>query len=171
MIDLAKRPHRRTASLTFLRGILISGALVWAPNVCLAGEQELTFQLVTHAIDVKTEKITEIDGQVVSTGRYAGVAVFADGRIAHKEFTFSFDFRKGAGPFYGYSSYMFLDGSSLVLRFEGTAEPGKPMLGRYTVINGSGIYQGATGTGHFEKVDDPWERANLYKGRLRISTP
>lgn len=171
MNGLTERTFCFTPSPKFLRGILIYGALAWAPNVCLASEQELAFQLVTHAIDVKTEKISEIDGQVVSSGRYAGAAVFADGRIANKEFTFSFDFKKGAGPFYGYSTYMFLDGSSLVMRFEGTLEPGKPMLGRYTVISGTGIYQGATGTGQFEKVDDPWERANLYKGVLRISTP
>lgn len=171
MNGLTERTFRPTPSLTFLRGMLVCGALACAPEVCLAGEQDLTFQLVTHAIDVKTEKIAEIDGQVVSTGRYAGAAVFADGRIASKDFTFSFDFKKGAGPFYGYSTYTFVDGSSLVMRFEGTLEPGKPMLGRYTVISGTGVYQGATGTGQFEKVDDPWERANLYKGKLRISTP
>lgn len=116
-------------------------------------------------------KITDIEGQMVSTGRYGGTAVFADGRIANKEFTFSFDFRNGAGPFYGYSTYTFTDGSSLVMRFEGVVEPGKPMLGRYTVLGGSGVYKGATGTGQFEKIDDPWEKANLYKGVLNISTP
>ncbi|WP_211166971.1 hypothetical protein [Aromatoleum evansii] len=154
-----------------LRGFLLGAALVAAPALGLAAEQELRFQLVTRTIDVKTEKIAEVEGQMVSTGRYAGTAVFADGRIANKEFTFSFDFRNGAGPFYGYSTYTFTDGSSLTLRFEGVVEPGKPMLGRYTVLSGSGLYKGASGTGHFEKIDDPWEKANLYKGVLNISTP
>jgi len=133
-------------------------------------EQVLTFSLVTRAMDVKTEKVAAIDGQVISAGRYGGTAVFADGRIANKEFTFSFDFRKGAGPFYGYSTYTFVDGSSLVMRFEGMLVPGQPMVGHYTVLSGSGIYAGATGSGRFEKVDDPWENANLYKGSLRITT-
>ncbi len=137
----------------------------------LAGEQELAFRLVTRPIDVKTEKFAEIDGQAVSAGRYAGTAVFEDGRIADKEFIFSFDFRKGAGPFYGYSTYTFTDGSSLVMRFEGMLEPGKPMIGRYTILSGTGIYQGASGTGQFEKVDEPWEKANLFKGALKITTP
>lgn len=158
-------------SRKLLRATLLCGALMSAPGLCPAGEQELAFQLVTRPIDVKTEKIAEIDGQAVSTGRYAGTAVFADGRIANKEFTFSFDFRKGAGPFYGYSTYMFVDGSSLVMRFEGILESGKSMRGQYTVLSGSGIYQGATGSGYFEKVDEPWEKANLYKGVLKISTP
>jgi len=158
-------------SRTLLRALLLSSAVVSAPALCQAGEQELAFQLVTRAMDVKTEKIAEIDGQAVSTGRYAGTAVFADGRIANKEFTFSFDFRKGAGPFYGYSTYTFVDGSSLVMRFQGTLEAGKSMRGQYTVLSGTGIYQGASGSGYFEKVDDPWEKANLYKGGLKISTP
>jgi len=145
-------------------------ASVGAPPA-LAGQQELAFRLVTRAIDVKTEKVADIDGQVVSTGRYAGTAVFEDGRIANKEFTFSFDFRKGAGPFFGYSTYTFTDGSSLVMRFEGVLDAGKPMLGHYTVISGTGIYQGASGTGQFEKADDPWEKANLYTGVLKITTP
>lgn len=154
-----------------LRDLLLCAALAVAPALGQSGELELRFQLVTRAIDVKTEKITDIEGQLVSTGRYAGTAVFADGRIANKEFTFSFDFRNGAGPFYGYSTYTFTDGSSLVMRFEGVLEPGKPMLGRYTVLSGSGVYKGASGTGQFEKIDDPWEKANLYKGELSISTP
>lgn len=164
-------PVAATPSRPRLRGLLAAIAIAAPAALSQAGQQELAFQLVTRAIDVKTEKVAEIDGLAVSTGRYAGTAVFADGRIANKEFTFSFDFRKGAGPFYGYSTYMFADGSSLVMRFEGTLEPGKPMLGRYTVLSGTGMYQGATGTGQFEKVDDPWEKANLYKGVLKISTP
>ena len=135
-----------------------------------AAEQTLTFSLVTRAMDVKAEKVAAIDGQVVSTGRYAGTAVFSDGRLANKEFTLSSDLRKGAGPFYGYSTYTFVDGSSLVLRFEGTLTPGQPMVGHYTVLSGSGIYAGATGSGRFEKVDDPWDNANLYQGSLRITT-
>lgn len=140
-------------------------------GVAQAGEHVLPFSLVTRAIDVKTEKVAGIEGLVVSTGRYAGTAVFADGRIANKEFTLTYDFRQGAGPFHGYSNYTFVDGSSLMMRYEGTLVPGKPMRGSYTVLSGSGIYKGATGTGHFEKVVDPWENANLYTGVLQVSTP
>lgn len=136
-----------------------------------AGEQTLGFRLVTRPIDVKTEKFAAVEGVTISAGRYAGTAVFEDGRLANKEFTFSYDFRRGAGPFYGYSSYTFVDGSALVMRYEGVLEPGKPMLGRYTVLSGSGKYAGATGDGYFEKVDDPWEGANLFQGRLRVVTP
>lgn len=148
---------------------IVAGVAI-AP-LAVAGEQSMDFRLVTRAMDVKTEKVAAVEGVSVSTGRYAGTAVFDDGRIANKEFTFSYDFRKGAGPFYGYSTYTFADGSALVLRFEGMLEPGKPMLGRYTVLSGSGKYAGASGDGHFEKVDDPWDSANLYQGRLRIVMP
>lgn len=156
-----------------LRGwrVLALAALCGASASAGAGEQVLAYTLVTRAMDVKTEKVAAVDGLAVSAGRYAGTAIFEDGRIANKEFTFSYDFRKGAGPFYGYSTYTFVDGSALVLRFEGVLEPGKPLLGRYTVLSGSGAYAGATGTGYFEKVDDPWENANLFRGSLQIRTP
>lgn len=155
------------------RALLVCGVALALGSAqgAVAGEQVLDFSLVTRAMDVKTEKLAGIEGLAVSTGRYAGTAVFADGRIANKEFIFSFDFRKGAGPFFGYSTYTFVDGSSLNLRFEGTLAPGKPMRGAYTVLGGSGAYAGASGNGHFEKADDPWEPANLYTGRLRVVTP
>lgn len=171
MSNPADRLIRSAGSGMTLRRLLVAVAVAFAPALGQAGERELTFQMVTRAIDVKTEKVAEIDGQLVSTGRYAGTVVFTDGRIANKEFTFSFDLRKGAGPFYGYSTYMFLDGSTVVARFEGTLEAGKSMRGQYTILSGTGIYQGATGNGYFEKVDDPWEKANLYKGAMKISTP
>lgn len=153
-----------------LRSLAAAGLCLFALPA-LAGEQTLAFRLVTRAIDVKTEKFAAVDGVMVSAGRYAGTAVFEDGRVANKEFIFAYDFRKGAGPFYGYSSYTFVDGSALAMRFEGVLEPGKPMLGRYTVLSGSGQYAGASGDGHFEKLDDPWDGANLFQGRLRIVTP
>lgn len=136
----------------------------------LAGEEILNFSLVTRQIEARTDKIAAVDGAVVGSGRYAGTAVFADGRIANKEFTFTFDFRKGAGPFFGYSTYTFVDGASLSLRFEGMAEAGKPLIGNYTILGGTGVYAGASGSGRFEKVDDPWEGANLYKGTLKVMT-
>lgn len=151
--------------------VLAFAALCGASASSGAGEQVLAYTLVTRAMDVKTEKVAAVEGLVVSAGRYAGTAIFENGRIANKEFTLSYDFRKGAGPFYGYSTYTFVDGSALVMRFEGVQEPGKPMLGRYTVLSGSGAYAGATGTGYFEKIDDPWENANLFRGSLQIRTP
>lgn len=145
--------------------------LACAGSAGLAGEQTLSFSLVTRPLEVKAEKFAAADGVVVSSGRYAGTAVFADGRIANKEFTFTTDFRKGAGPFFGYSTYTFVDGSSLTMRFDGVLSPGKPLAGNYTVLSGTGAYAGASGSGRFEKVDDPWENANLYQGSLRIVTP
>jgi hypothetical protein len=171
-----KEPNGRvsaTAMCAVQRAMRAGGAalLLAASSAGIGGEQSLTFSLVTRALDVRTEKVAAVDGAVVSVGRFGGAAVFSDGRIANKEFVFAYDFRKGAGPFFGYSTYTFVDGSSLSMHFDGVLTPGKPMLGKYTVLSGTGAYAGATGGGHFEKVDDPWDAANLYKGSLRIVTP
>ncbi len=136
-----------------------------------AGTENLEFQLVTRAMDVKTEKVASVEGQMVGMGRYAGTAFFKDGRVANKEFIFNFDFNKGSGPFFGYSTYTFADGSALVMRFDGNSKAGQPMEGAYTILSGSGIYAGASGSGSFKSSKDAWKSANLYTGNLKITTP
>ena len=153
------------------RGVTFGLGLFCLSSAGYTAEQVMKFQLVTRGLDVKTEKIAEIEGTAVSMGRYAGTAIFEDGRIANKEFTFSFDFNKGSGPFFGYSTYTFTDGSSLTMRFSGVATAGQPLAGDYNILSGTGSFAGATGTGNFVGVKDPWEKANFYKGSLNVTTP
>jgi hypothetical protein len=74
-----------------------------------------------------------------------GTAFFKDGRIAFKDFVYSHDLMKGSGPFFGYSTYTFEDGSSLVTRFDGKYEAGKPLHGDYMILSGTGKYAGREG--------------------------
>ncbi|MGB0747532.1 MAG: hypothetical protein ACPGO3_02205 [Magnetospiraceae bacterium] len=136
-----------------------------------AAEESVDFRLVTRSLDLKVEQIPTVEGQMVGLGHFAGVALFSDGRIANKDFRFSFDYMKGAGPFFGYSTYTFEDGSALTMRFAGENKAGTPMRGEYTILSGTGKYEGATGSGYFEAQDDPWEGANLFAGALQITTP
>jgi hypothetical protein len=56
--------------------------------------------------------------------KFYGAAFFKDGHVAAKEFVFAGDFNKGSGPFYGYSTYQFEDGSTITARFAGTSRAG-----------------------------------------------
>jgi hypothetical protein len=137
----------------------------------IASEHNLEFRLIVKPIDAKTFEAPNIEGQTIFVMKAHGVAYFKDGRVASKEFIFSSDQNKGAGPFYGYSTYQFEDGSTIVARFAGTDRPGQMTHGDYTVLSGTGVYAGAKGTGSFDAVKHQLKGANLLNGKFTITTP
>lgn len=136
-----------------------------------AAEHALDFKLVVRAIEVKSLDAPNIEGQSVTLMRMHGVAFFKDGRVASKEFIFSTDYNKGTGPFFGYSTYQFEDGSSITARFAGTMRAGQPAHGDYTVVSGTGAYAGAKGTGSYDSVPSKLTGAFLLNGKFAITTP
>ena len=133
----------------FLSGV----ALASAASTALAGEQVLEFKLVTKPIDVKVTEAANVEGQTVVSGKFFAVAVFKDGRIGVKEFVHSADLLKGSGPFYGYSTYTFEEGS-ITARYTGLAKDGRS-TGEYTILSGTGAYANAEGHGHHRKRAEP----------------
>ena len=71
------------------------------------------------------------------------------------------------GSYSGYSTYTFQDGDSLTLKFTGgwSAEGDG---GDYEVLSGTGVFKGASGTGRFDAVEEPWDDANLFDGSFTL---
>ncbi|MDJ0950651.1 MAG: hypothetical protein QNJ94_17195 [Alphaproteobacteria bacterium] len=140
-----------------------------------AEEQVLKFRLVTHSVEMKVIPASKAEGHIIGVANSRGVAIFEDGRIADKSFTSSFDFTKGLGPYHGYSTYTFEDGSTIRARFDGGAETtpdGRVSRGEYSELTGTGQYEGVMGTGWFQSKFVPWEQgANLFDGEFKLSLP
>jgi hypothetical protein len=146
-------------------------AISFLAQGAVAAEHNLEFKLVVAPVEVKTFEVSNVEGQNVSLMKMNGVAFFKDGRVASKNFVFNVDYNKGSGPFFGYSTYQFEDGSSITARFAGTQRPGQPTHGEYTVLSGTGVYAGAKGTGTFDAVPHKLTGANLLNGKFSITTP
>jgi hypothetical protein len=148
----------------------LSAALAAAASAALAGEQVLEFKLVTKPLDLKATEVANVEGETVMSGKMFGVAFFKDGRVAVKDFVHSADLLKGSGPFYGYSTYTFEDGSSITARYVGSVNDGQTK-GDYPILTGTGAYANASGTGGFETVKSAFKGAGLFDGRFVVKTP
>jgi hypothetical protein len=142
-----------------------------AASAATAMERTLEFQLVTKLIDPKAVEAPNIEGRSVIQAKAFGVAVFKDGRMAVKDFVVVLDLDKGTGPFFGYSTYTFDDGSSVTARFTAQAKANEPTHGQYQILSGTGAYAGATGTGTFDSIPSQFKNADLVNVKLRIVTP
>jgi hypothetical protein len=137
-----------------------------------AAEEALEFKLVVMPAEVTKLDAPNIPGQTVFANKMKGAAFFKDGRIAAKDFISVADVNKGTGLNFGYSTYQFEDGSSIMARFEIQMNGGTPGQGEYKILSGTGKYQGVSGTGRLEGVPTKFGGgANLLNGSFKLTTP
>ena len=151
----------KTASAAVVVACLAAGSVA-------AEEQTLKFRLVTKQLSGSFMEVANVEGRTVSAGQYVGVAVFEDGRIAYKDFVLMIDGGKEEGSYSGYSTYTFQNGDSLTLRFTGGWSPDGEG-GDYKFLSGTGAFKGASGTGRFDALKEPWDGANLYEGSFTLT--
>ena len=105
-------------------GMLVGAAALFAiPTALLAAEQNLEFKFVVMPTDLKVVQAPNIDGQILSAGKYFGVAFFTDGRVAVKDFISAGDLKNGLGPVRGYSTYTFEVGPRSSRATSGSSKP------------------------------------------------
>ena len=149
---------------------LSAAALILVSGSAVGEEQTLKFRLITTEVDGTSFEAPGEAGHELGTSRSVGVAVFEDGRIAFKTYIITIDSAGETGNYSGYSTYTFENGDALTLSFTGGwDESGEG--GDYKVISGTGAFEGTTGTGRFDGVDDPWEDAYLANGSFTLNMP
>ena len=133
-----------------------------------AQEETLKGRLITRMISGTFVDAPGVEGRSVGGGQYAGIAIFEDGRLADKQFVLNMDNGGAQGSYNGYATYTFQNGDALTLKFTGGWGPDGEG-GDYEVLSGTGAYKGATGTGRFDAVKDPWKKATLYDLTLKVT--
>ncbi len=137
-----------------------------------ASEQSLKFRLVVHDdAAMKVVEAPDADGHRLGSGSQYGTAMFDDGRIAAKYFVFSFEETNVGSQYIGYSTYTFEDGSSITARFDDATGADGVTDGKYTVLGGSGQYDGAKGTGWYKSAKTAWPKSYLFNGGFDLTLP
>ncbi len=132
-----------------------------------AKEQTMKFRLVTTLVSSSFDDVPNWEGHSVGVAKYAGVAVFEDGRIAFKDFVLTMERAENEGTYSGYSTYTFQNGDSLMLKFKGVYTP-NGNGGDYEVLSGTGAFEGASGTGRFDRSKAPWKHAYYWDGSFKL---
>jgi hypothetical protein len=120
-------------------------------------DETLKYRQFTHATNVQTIDVGDVDGHLLGVNRQSGIASFPDGSVATAYLTAVTDYVKGSGTaLVAYTNVTFEDGSVLWIKGTNTtvAEGNKSIIskGTLTVIGGKGRYAGATGDGTFSGV-------------------
>jgi hypothetical protein len=151
------------SSVAVMVGLMLVGSAT-------AEEQKLKFRVVMREVGGSMMDVAGLKGHAMGAAKYAGFAVFEDGRLAYKKVVSITDGVGETGSYNGYSTYMFQNGDVLVVRFKGGWSPDSNG-GDYEVVSGTGAYEGATGTGRFDAVKNPWKDADLYEGTISVKLP
>ncbi len=141
--------RKRFTKLALISIIMI---VVWcAVSVSEAGAETLNYKCFLHATKAEVVPIADIEGHTAIFGLREGVIAFETGELGWVKSVNMFDLVKGAGTFDQYTTYTFLDGSTLIVHAKGTmgATPqGLSSAGKITgdVIHGTGRFQGVKGS-------------------------
>ena len=146
-----------------------------------ATAETLNFKMFNHMTKAETVPIADVGGHVISLSVREGVTVFQNREWAWSKSTTIRDLVKGAGTGDPYTTYTFLDGSTVTMHRKGKIEAtpqGDPSATTWTgdIVNGTGRFQGIKGTVTFSTKIFPPETGEsggktLSEGTLVYTLP
>jgi hypothetical protein len=150
--------------------LAVLSAVSLAGGAVSAEEQTLRFKLVVSMTNTAEMELASVPDRSLAANEAVGVAYFEDGRVAFKQFVISSVGGDKDGSILGLSTYTFENGDALILKFTGgwTTEG---LGGDYEVLSGTGAFEGATGTGRFDTIEDAWDDADLLEGSFTLDVP
>jgi len=153
MTAINKKKGKMTGTIWCLIGIFFIATWLLV-SVTQAGAETVKYRVTSYITKIDVIPVLDVKGHIVGVYERRGVAVSEDGEVAAYHTRGTFDYIKRNGPFQGYTQLTYKDGSTTMVRYQGTLTlpPGKklPSLkGKGKYIKGTGRFQGIKGSVSF----------------------
>jgi hypothetical protein len=137
-----------------------------------ANAEESKFRITSYLTKMEYIPIADVEKHVVGTYERKGLAVLENGEIATYLSIGTYDFVDSSGPFQGYTTLTYNDGSTTISKYDATMtkESGKmpSLIGKGEYIKGTGKYEGIKGTISFTgEYITPYDKDN--KGDMIVN--
>ncbi len=150
-------------------------ALVIATGIAHANDESLHCKLyIAASLSDETRVSVALKSVELSLDakRQSGFCIFDDGKVADKQWV-DLGMAMGdgsSGSSMGYSVYTMESGDSINAKFEGDWGA-SGFNGLYTILGGTGKYEGAKGDGTITGAASPWENSGIVDIVLNVNTP
>lgn len=113
--------------------------------------ETLNFKAYTYGIKAEIIPIGDVEGHELAFNVRGGFFVFENGEVAIMKNVTNLEHVKGGMSTFGYSTLIFPDGATIIIRVQGTigsGVPGSPVSGalKSEIIKGTGRFEGIKGT-------------------------
>jgi hypothetical protein len=127
-----------------LFGILIISVWVLGPAI-QARAETMKYKFYTWVNKAERVPVGDVEEHIVMTQLRGAFYVFENGEVATIDHVSTGDFIKGVGPFMQYVTIKFEDGSTIIIKSQGTLG-GTTADWKSEIINGTGRFEGIKGT-------------------------
>jgi hypothetical protein len=113
-----------------------------------AEAETVKYKITSYVTKMEMVPVPDVENHFIGEQERRGVAIFENGETAAYHMWNTWDFISGqGGPFRGYSTLSFADGSTSMIRFEGTSTGEKLWSSKGTgeYIKGTGRFEGING--------------------------
>ena len=131
-------------SMWVLFGLFVISALVLGSAI-QAGAETMNYKFYSWVIKSESVPISDMESHAVGFVMRGGFFVFENGEVATANQVATIDYIKGAGPFMSYVTINFADGSTIIIRSEGTLGGGAGGW-KSQIVKGTGRFEGIKGT-------------------------
>lgn len=110
------------------------------------------YKTTTYLVKVEAIPVPDTEKHAIGIYERRGVAIFENGEVAAYHTRGIFDFTKGKGMFQGYSETKYKDGSTTMVKYEGSMaviKKDRTFSGKGEYIKGTGRFEGIKGNTSF----------------------
>jgi hypothetical protein len=135
-------------SIRVLFGILVLSGWVLG-SASPAQAEELKCRLISTVTKVETNKIDDQEGHIIGIFERKGLMLHDNGEVANELNRGVIDVVAGVNKWQGYCLQTFKDGSTMMMKHQGTNDKGKIVEASFEFVKGTGRFEGIKGRGTY----------------------